>query len=154
LGPGSLSNYANGRLIQFGEIRLEANLEWRFRVAGPLKAALFLDAGNIWTLNDTAYNGLGNFTGKRFINEIALNQGLGLRYDFGFFVMRIDFALKARDPGLVHGKRWVIANWFDKTWRNETWINEINGEKPSSGQNGNFPSYPLFSTVFGINYPF
>ncbi len=154
LGPGSLNNYANGRLIQFGEIRLETNLEWRFRVAGPLKAALFLDAGNIWTLNDTAYNGLGNFNSRRFINEIALNNGLGLRYDFGFFVLRVDFALKVRDPGLVHGKRWVIANWFDQTWRNDGWRNDVHGVKPSLGQNGITPSYPLFSTVFGINYPF
>ncbi|MBM3911828.1 MAG: hypothetical protein FJ350_02325 [Sphingomonadales bacterium] len=154
LGPGSLSNYANGRLIQFGEIRLEANLEWRFRVAGPLKAAFFLDAGNIWTLNDTAYNGLGNFTSKRFINEIALNQGLGLRYDFGFFVMRVDFALKVRDPALAHGKRWVIGNWFDPDWRNDQWRYEVQGDQPSLNQNGVSPVYPLFSTVFGINYPF
>ncbi|MBU6192004.1 MAG: BamA/TamA family outer membrane protein [Bacteroidetes bacterium] len=154
LGPGSLSNYANGRLIQFGEIRLEANLEWRFKVVGPLKAALFMDAGNIWTLNDTAYNGLGNFTGKRFINEIALNQGLGLRYDFGFFVMRVDFALKVRDPALAHGKRWVIGNWFDPDWRNDQWRFEVQGDQPSLNQNGVSPVYPLFSTVFGINYPF
>ncbi|NBV04075.1 MAG: hypothetical protein EBS08_00105 [Cytophagia bacterium] len=154
LGPGSLSNYANGRLIQFGEIRLEANLEWRFRVVGPLKAALFVDAGNIWTLNDTTYNGLGNFTSKRFINEIALNQGLGLRYDFGFFVMRVDFALKVRDPALAHGKRWVIGNWFDPDWRNDQWRYEVQGDQPSLNQNGVSPVYPLFSTVFGINYPF
>jgi hypothetical protein len=154
LGPGSLSNYANGRLIQFGEIRLEANLEWRFKVVGPLKAALFMDAGNIWTLNDTAYNGLGNFTGKRFINEIALNQGLGLRYDFGFFVMRVDFALKVRDPALAHGKRWVIGNWFDPDWKYDQWRFEVQGDQPSLNQNGVSPVYPLFSTVFGINYPF
>jgi len=154
LGPGSLSNYANGRLIQFGEIRLEANLEWRFRVVGPFKAALFLDAGNIWTLNDTAYNGLGNFTSKRFVNEIALNQGLGLRYDFGFFVMRVDFALKVRDPAMAHGKRWVIGNWFDPGWRNDQWRYDVQGDQPSLNQNGVNPVYPLFSTVFGINYPF
>lgn len=154
LGPGSLSNYAIGRLIQFGEIRLEGNLEWRFRVAGPLKGALFLDVGNIWTLNDTSYNGLGNITAERFISEIAMNQGLGLRYDFGFFVMRVDFALKVRDPAFESGKRWVVGKWFDQTWRNDTWRYQVQGEKPPLNSNGASPSYPLFSTVFGINYPF
>jgi hypothetical protein len=154
LGPGSLSNYANGRLIQFGEIRLEGNLEWRFRLAGSLKGAVFMDAGNIWTMNDTVYNALGNFTTKRFIHEIAINQGLGLRYDFGFFVMRVDFAVKVRDPAFVHGKRWVIGQWFDQAWKSDTWRYEVQGERPSLGQNGLSPTYPLFSTVFGINYPF
>jgi len=154
MGPGSLSNYANGRLIQFGEIRLESNLEWRFRVAGPLKGALFIDAGNIWTLSDTSYTGLGNFTAKRFINEIAINQGLGLRYDFGFFVMRVDFAVKVRDPAFVHGRRWVIGQWFDQAWRNNGWRLEVQGDRPPLDQNGVSPTYPLFSTVFGINYPF
>lgn len=154
LGPGSLSNYATGRLIQFGEIRLEGNLEWRFRVAGPLKGALFLDAGNIWTLNDTSYGGLGNFSAQRFVGEIAMNQGLGLRYDFGFFVMRVDFAVKVRDPAFENGKRWVIGKWFDQTWRNDTWRYQVQGNKPPLGSDGASPAYPLFSTVFGINYPF
>jgi outer membrane protein assembly factor BamA len=154
LGPGSLSNYASGRLIQFGEIRLEGNLEWRFRVAGSLKGALFLDAGNIWTLNDTSYDGLGNFTAKRFLNEIAMNQGLGLRYDFGFFVMRVDFAIKVRDPAFEGGKRWVIGKWFDQAWKNDLWRLEVQEDIPPLGSNGISPAYPLFSTVFGINYPF
>jgi outer membrane protein assembly factor BamA len=149
-----LSNYASGRLIQFGEIRLEGNLEWRFRVAGSLKGALFLDAGNIWTLNDTSYDGLGNFTAKRFLNEIAMNQGLGLRYDFGFFVMRVDFAIKVRDPAFEGGKRWVIGKWFDQAWKNDVWRLEVQGDRPPLGSNGISPAYPLFSTVFGINYPF
>ncbi|MFM9060173.1 MAG: BamA/TamA family outer membrane protein, partial [Bacteroidota bacterium] len=148
LGPGALSNYANGRLIQFGEIRLESNWEWRFKVLGSLNGALFVDAGNIWTLNDTSYGGLGNFRLDRLLPQIAINQGAGLRYDFGFFVVRVDFALKVHDPALVEGERWVIRRWNDRPWKETEWRNRVMQGPLSNG------TYPLFSTVFGINYPF
>lgn len=148
LGPGALSNYANGRLIQFGEIRLESNWEWRFKVLGSLNGALFVDAGNIWTLNDTSYGGLGNFQLDRLVSQIAVNQGAGLRYDFGFFVVRVDFALKVHDPALVQGERWVVRRWNNRNWKETEWRNLVMQGPISSG------AYPLFSTVFGINYPF
>jgi len=148
LGPGSLSNYASGRLIQFGEIRLESNLEWRFKLLGSLQGALFVDAGNIWTLNDTSYGGLGNFSLERVASQLAINQGTGLRYDFGFFVLRVDFALKVRDPALVANERWVIQRWTDRAWKDNDWRNQVIQGPIAKG------SYPLFSTVFGINYPF
>jgi outer membrane protein assembly factor BamA len=148
LGPGGLSNYATGRLIQFGEIRLESNAEWRFQILGALKGALFVDAGNIWTLNDSSSGGLGNFRWNRFIRQIALSQGAGLRYDFSYFVLRVDFALKFRDPALKDGQEWVVLNWLDREWRTDGWRQAVQSNTPVGGE------YPLFSTVFGINYPF
>ena len=148
LGPGSLSNYASGRLIQFGEVRLESNLEWRFKLLGSLQGALFVDAGNIWTLNDSSYGGLGNFSLERVASQLAINQGTGLRYDFGFFVLRVDFALKVRDPALVPEERWVLRRWTDREWKDNEWRNQVLQGPISKGV------YPLFSTVFGINYPF
>jgi hypothetical protein len=148
LGPGSLSNYASGRLIQFGEVRLESNLEWRFKLLGSLQGALFVDAGNIWTLNDSSYGGLGNFSLERVASQLAINQGTGLRYDFGFFVLRVDFALKVRDPALVPEERWVLRRWTDREWKDNEWRNQVLQGPIVKG------AYPLFSTVFGINYPF
>jgi len=149
LGPGSISNYASGRLIQFGEIRLETNAEWRFKVLGPLHGAVFVDAGNIWTLSDTSSGGAGNFKWSGFLSQIAVSQGVGLRFDvLGFFVMRVDFALKLRDPALVPSERWVVRNWLNNTWKDSTWRQTVQTESPQSGK------YPLFSTVFGINFPF
>jgi len=149
LGPGALGNYSTGSLIQFGEIRLEGNLEWRFKISGPLSGAVFVDAGNIWTLNDSSFSGLGNFEWNRFIGDLAINQGVGVRFDvLGFFVFRVDFAIKLRDPAFLPNNRWLIDKWLDQAWKSSLWRTQIQGEQPTTG------SYPLFSTVFGINFPF
>lgn len=151
LGPGGFGGYGQ-RLDQFGEIRLEGNLEERFPIIGKFQGAVFLDAGNIWTLKDTTAvkRDLANFKANRFYREIAIGTGFGLRYDFDYFVLRIDIGLKAHDPAFNAGDRWVINNIFDRNWRRNDWRNDLNIPLPENST----LRYPFTSFNVGINYPF
>ncbi len=151
LGPGGFSGYGQ-RLDQFGEIRLEGNLEERFPIIGKFQGAIFLDAGNIWTLKDTTAikRDLANFQINRFYKEIAIGTGFGLRYDFEYFVFRIDIGIKVHDPAFNAGDRWVISNIFNRDWKQNTWREDLNIPLPeNSNLRYRFPSFNV-----GINYPF
>lgn len=96
IGPGAYKP-RESRLAfidQVGEFKLEANVEWRMRLAGNLNGALFLDAGNVWLLYPDNYRKGGSLreinSMQDFFNQIALGTGLGLRYDLSFFVVRFD----------------------------------------------------------------
>lgn len=110
VGPGS-EVPPEGYNDLTGDIRLEGNLEYRFDVAGSLKGALFMDAGNIWLFNEDASRPNGTFRFNTFIDEIAISSGWGLRWDFDFIVARLDFAYTLRTPYLPAGERW--ASNFD-----------------------------------------
>jgi outer membrane protein insertion porin family len=90
-----------------GDIRLEGNLEYRFTLAGSLKGALFMDAGNIWLFKEDPSRPNGTFRKDTFIKEIAISSGWGLRWDFNFLVARLDFAYTLRTPYLPEGERWA-----------------------------------------------
>jgi outer membrane protein insertion porin family len=105
LGPGSyLLDLDKAFFIdQRGDIKLEANAEYRFDIIKSFKGALFVDAGNIWLMRpdpesepDTTRRIGGEFRRKSFINEIAVGTGLGFRMDFSFFVLRFDIAFPLR----------------------------------------------------------
>lgn len=106
LGPGSFNFersgiYDHSRKFFFdqtGEIKMEANLEYRFDVFKFFKGALFLDIGNIWLLRADTSRAGANFNIGRFWNEFAIATGLGLRFDFNYFVLRFDLGLKVREP--------------------------------------------------------
>lgn len=157
LGPGSFSGYSIGRLDQFGEVKIEGNLEERFTIFNKLKAAVFIDIGNIWTLQDTVSGKreFTNFDVTRFYKEIAIGSGFGVRYDFNYFVVRLDFGLKVHDPAFAPGNRWVITKLFDTNWKNSQWLNQINSAPPTDA-NGNplISSYRFMSFNIGIGYPF
>jgi outer membrane protein insertion porin family len=106
VGPGS-EVPPEGYNDLTGDIRLEANLEYRFDIAGSLKGALFLDVGNIWLYNDDPARPNGKFKGSTFLKEIAVSSGWGLRWDFDFIVARLDFAYTLRTPYLPEGERWA-----------------------------------------------
>ena len=106
VGPGSEAP-PEGYNDLTGDIRLEANLEYRFDIAGSLKGALFIDAGNIWLYNEDPSRPKGTFRLNSFLDEIAVSSGWGLRWDFEFMVARIDFAYSLRTPYLPDGERWV-----------------------------------------------
>lgn len=108
LGLGSSKYYdtANGgNLDRFGDIQLEGNMEYRFPLGTilgvKLMSAIYTDVGNIWNRHpiDTAaaYKG-SDFKFNRFYNEFAVDAGTGLRLDFDWFVIRLDYAYKIRDP--------------------------------------------------------
>lgn len=90
-----------------GDIRLEGNLEYRFTVAGNLKGALFIDAGNIWLFKEDAFRPDGTFRFNTFLDEIAISSGWGMRWDFDFIVARLDFAYTVRTPYLPAGEKWA-----------------------------------------------
>lgn len=157
LGPGSFSGYSINRLDQFGEVKIEGSLEERFPIFNKLRGAVFLDLGNIWTLQDTvtAKKDLTNFNFNRFYEEIAVGTGFGLRYDFSYFVVRLDLGLKLVDPAFTKGNRLVARNMFDKDWKSRDWLYELNGSPPVDAD-GNvlLRNYRFLSFNIGIGYPF
>ena len=106
LGPGS-EVPPDGFNDLTGDIRLEANLEYRFTISRKFKGALFIDAGNIWLYNEDPSRPDGNFTFSTFLDDIAISGGWGLRWDFEFVVARLDFAYDVRTPYLEEGKEWT-----------------------------------------------
>ena len=116
VGPG-LSQMDKSFVIpnQTGDMRLEANIEYRFDIYWKIAGALFVDAGNIWTLQgaDTAENKLAMFRWDTFGESIAANWGAGLRLDFGFLLLRLDLGLKVHDP--ARADKWVGPDkWFKR----------------------------------------
>lgn len=113
LGPGSyVGDTAQvGTVLpnQLGDIILEANMEYRFKMFWMFEGALFLDAGNIWAINKDDNREGALFAWDTFYREIALGTGVGLRLDLSFFVFRLDMGLKLRDPSLPAGERWVLG---------------------------------------------
>lgn len=106
LGPGSYNGTDDVERI--GDIQLEASGEYRFPIYSLLKGALFMDVGNIWTITESSYLPGGKFEFKTFYKELAVDAGFGLRFDFSFFIFRLDLALPLRDPARDEGDRWMI----------------------------------------------
>jgi len=113
LGPGSYKANTNEFPNQSGDIKLEANAEYRFAMIGDFEGALFLDMGNIWSLKDNRPG--TEFDLSRFYKEIAIGTGAGLRYDFSFVIIRVDLGIKLHDPSKNISERWIPANnWLTK----------------------------------------
>jgi outer membrane protein assembly factor BamA len=113
LGPGSYKANPYEYPNQSGDIKLEANAEYRFAMIGDFEGALFVDMGNIWSLKDNRPG--TEFNMSRFYKEIAIGTGAGLRYDFSFVIIRVDLGIKLHDPSLDPGARWIPSStWFTK----------------------------------------
>ncbi len=97
-GTGTRIDYNN----QAGDIKLDLNLEYRFKFFKFLELALFTDAGNIWTIRDYESQPHGQFLFNEFYKQIAWSYGIGLRLDFSFFVFRVDFGVKLYDPARLY----------------------------------------------------
>lgn len=110
LGPGSYSSPDEGRFDRYGDVIFETNLEYRFRVYRFWHGAFFLDAGNVWFIRQNERFPGGEFKPNKFLSDLAMGGGVGLRMDFNFFVLRIDAATKLRDPSEIQGDRWV-SSW-------------------------------------------
>ena len=96
---------------QTGDIILEMNLEYRFPIFGYLKGATFIDAGNIWLINADPTKAGGQFQLDRFYEQIAINTGVGLRFDIeSFIVLRLDLGLLLRRPFENVGFEWTPSN--------------------------------------------
>ncbi|RPH29078.1 MAG: hypothetical protein EHM93_17845 [Bacteroidales bacterium] len=96
LGPGSVKVENSGFFNQTGDIKLEANIEYRYKIFWQLEGALFFDAGNIWAFKDENDDAI--FKPKTFYKQIALGTGTGFRANLGFLTARFDFGYKVYDP--------------------------------------------------------
>ena len=111
LGPGSYAGDKNNFLNQSGDIKLDASVEYRTRLFWKLRGAVFIDAGNIWTLRDYESQPGGQFKFNTFYKQIAVAYGLGIRLDLDFFVLRFDGGMKAINPVYESGRdRYPIIN--------------------------------------------
>lgn len=98
LGPGSFDSPNNNFLNQTGDIKLDANVEYRTRLFWKFRGAAFIDAGNIWTLRNYEEQPDGQFKFNQFYKQIAVAYGVGLRMDLDFFIVRLDWGWKALNP--------------------------------------------------------
>jgi outer membrane protein assembly factor BamA len=108
LGPGS---YKEEEYTPFpnnlADIKLEGNIEYRFNMFWVLEGALFTDMGNIWAIRSNDARPGALFKGD-FYKDIAVGSGFGTRFDFSFFIFRVDFGFKIRDPGR-QTKKWIFS---------------------------------------------
>ena len=104
LGPGS-----SGAFDEFNEanFKIAFNFEYRFKMFGNFDGAFFADVGNIWNLLDNTEDSSRTFNGFSDLSELAIGNGVGLRYDSGLFIFRLDMGLKTHNPSLDKGKRWL-----------------------------------------------
>ncbi|MDP1844756.1 MAG: BamA/TamA family outer membrane protein [Sediminibacterium sp.] len=129
LGPGRMRSTAIQQLYYpqvGGDYKLEMNSELRFPILSKIKGAVFVDAGNIWSKDSILYGKEAQFT-KQFMKDIALDAGIGFRFDISILIIRLDIATPLRKPYLERGKEWVIREIqpFNNLWRRENLILNI-----------------------------
>ena len=110
LGPGSSAAPTNVIYpTQLGDMKLEANIEFRFPIWGIFQGATFFDAGNIWYIGrkGVEYPEGSVFSFGEFYKQIALNTGIGLRLDIKFAILRLDWGIRLHDPNQPVGERWI-----------------------------------------------
>lgn len=135
-------------LDQLGEIKLESNLEYRFKImdnffGSKLKGATFTDVGNVWRIRKTIDNPDGEFQFRKFLNQLAIGAGLGLRFDLEYFVFRFDAGIKVKDPQFRGSDKWVIKHLFN------------NKDFKKAYEQTNAPdTYRFVQYNFGIGLPF
>jgi len=145
LGLGSSTFYDTSASRQnfdrFGDLQLEANFEYRFTLLqfGSYKigSALFTDIGNIWNTRDLGNDIRAGFKLDRLYKDLAIGVGTGLRMDFDYFIIRIDYALKMKDPTRQNNNGWM--NVSDMKWSEI----KANGLKVNN-----------YAWQFGIGLPF
>lgn len=111
LGPGGQYVDRNKNNLQLGDIKIEANIEYRFGLYKWFKGAVFVDAGNIWNLKKLASQPNANFKIGSFYKEIAVGAGAGIRADFQFFVIRFDVGFPFYDPIYAQEERWRLNKY-------------------------------------------
>lgn len=111
LGPGRYpgTNSVSDFINQCGDIRLEFSAEYRAKLFWVLEGALFVDAGNIWTIRNYPNQPLGMFHFKSFYKELAAAYGVGLRLDFTYFLLRLDMGMKAHNPA-INAEPWPLIH--------------------------------------------
>lgn len=135
LGPGSYDPRVQNASFYFdqsGDIKLEMNAEYRANIYKFLNVAAFVDAGNIWMVNEELNTDgqpvrPGGKFSKDFLSEVAVGAGVGLRLDFSILVLRLDLAMPLKVPYYEKGDRWVLdrVKFGDSAWRKDNLILNI-----------------------------
>lgn len=102
---------------QTGDMKLEANIEYRFNMFWKVDGALFVDAGNVWTLRDTGgeNSAASKLMMKTFAQSIAADWGFGIRLDLNFLLLRVDMGMRLHDPAREAGRRWLRpGQWLER----------------------------------------
>jgi outer membrane protein insertion porin family len=145
LGLGSSQFYDTSASSQnfdrFGDLQLEANIEYRYTLfqwgSYKMGSALFMDMGNIWNTRDTKLDPTAGFKLDRLYKDLAIGVGTGIRFDFNYFIVRVDYAIKMKDPTRLNNNGWL-------DFKNMKW-NEV---KPNGMKVNNY------AWQFGIGLPF
>ncbi|KIC03111.1 surface antigen (D15) [Flavobacterium sp. JRM] len=129
IGPGSFKSPDTTSTFlpdQSGDLKLEFSTEYRAKLFSIVRGAVFLDAGNVWLVNNDP-NKPGAKISKNFMKELAIGAGAGLRFDLSFLILRTDIAFPLRIPYLPEGQRWVIddINFGSGSWRKDNLILNI-----------------------------
>lgn len=103
LGPGRTQDVND---FNEANLKIALNIEYRFPLVGNIKGALFADAGNIWNALDNVKDEKATFNNLGSLTDMALGTGLGIRYDFSYFVFRLDIGFKTYNPAEEPSKRW------------------------------------------------
>ncbi|WDF76643.1 BamA/TamA family outer membrane protein [Mucilaginibacter sp. KACC 22773] len=149
-------------LDQFGEIKLVANAEYRYKLinnffGAKLKGAVFVDAGNVWRLGKKAESPNGEFRFDNLLQSTAIGIGTGLRFDLSFFVFRLDMAFKFKDPQFSGSDQWVLIKHADELFKSgsfkEAYL-KANATGVDSKGNVVGDSYNFMQLNFGIGLPF
>ena len=111
LGPGTFQSSNNNVLERVGDIQLVLNAEYRFPLISLLEGALFVDAGNVWLVNNSSEFPGGQFSFKDFYKSIATGIGIGVRANISIVTLRADFAIPLYDPGANEDKQWRPHYW-------------------------------------------
>jgi outer membrane protein assembly factor BamA len=133
LGPGSFKETVPlAYPDKASDLKIEGNIEYRFKLIWKLEGAMFVDIGNIWAINKEDTRPGARFEPSTFINQLAVGSGIGTRFDFNYFILRLDFGIKLRDPAEDSGYRWFFNT---NPASNISFIDRVN-------------------PVIGIGYPF
>jgi len=125
VGPGRYIELDEQSINQVGDLKLELNLEYRFKIAYLLHGAVWGDFGNIWLLKEDPARPLSNLRLNRIFEDSYFTSGIGLRLDVSILVVRVDYGAILYAPLFVDGSKWL-------------WQNKL----------------PLYGFVFGFGYPF
>ena len=111
VGPGSMPIDTTFSIPnQTGDAKLELNMEYRPKLFWKVEGAIFVDAGNVWTIRQDLGREAGAFRIKDFHKSIAIAGGLGIRLNLEFVLLRLDMGLALRDP---HQRKWTpVSQWF------------------------------------------
>jgi outer membrane protein insertion porin family len=148
LGVGSYQQLLDSNFVitQIGDVRFNASLEFRFGSGGLINHAIFVDAGNIWTVKNDPNRPGGQISAK-FLRELGISVGYGLRLDFNYFIIRADLGIPIHNPSLPEGERWIYSkepNFYSKA-------EQVYGPNYQD----RLPTYLFQARLnFGIGFPF